>query len=49
MRRREAGDQRGLGTVTEPLTPTSSARRAGAQGDDEYDVIGADGLVIGAF
>jgi hypothetical protein len=38
---------RGLGTVTDLLLRKAQAGRAGAQGDDDYDVIGADGMVIG--
>jgi hypothetical protein len=33
--------------VTDLLLRQAQASRAGAQGDDDYDVIGADGLVIG--
>src|SRR5262245_35062357 len=37
----------GLGTVTDLLLRQAQAGRAGAQGDYDYDVIGADGVVIG--
>jgi hypothetical protein len=33
--------------MTDLLLRQAHASRAGAQGDDDYDVIGADGLVIG--
>jgi hypothetical protein len=33
--------------VTDILLRKAQAGRAGAQGDDDYDVIGADGMVIG--
>jgi hypothetical protein len=33
--------------VTDLLLRQAQASRAGAQGDDDYDVIGADGLLIG--
>jgi hypothetical protein len=33
--------------VTDLLLRQVQASRAGAQGDDDYDVIGSDGLVIG--
>jgi hypothetical protein len=33
--------------VTDLLLRRAQAGRAGAQGDDDYDVINADGLVIG--
>jgi hypothetical protein len=36
-----------LGTVTDLLLRQAQASRAGAQGDDDYDVIGTDGIVIG--
>jgi len=42
-----AGSRRGLGTVTDLLLRRAQAGRAGAQGDDDYDVIDAGGLVIG--
>ena len=32
--------------MTDLLLRQAQASRAGAQGDDDYDVIGADGLVI---
>jgi hypothetical protein len=43
----EAGSRGGLGTVTDLLLRQAQASRAGAQGDDDYDVIGTDGIVIG--
>jgi hypothetical protein len=33
--------------VTDLLLRQAQASRAGAQGDDDYDVIGTDGIVIG--
>jgi hypothetical protein len=33
--------------VTDLLLRQAQASRAGAQGDDDYDVIGTDGMVIG--
>ena len=45
--RAAAGSRRGLGTVTDLLLRRAQAGRAGAQGDDDYDVIDAGGLVIG--
>jgi hypothetical protein len=33
--------------VTDILLRKAQAGRAGAQGDDDYDLIGADGMVIG--
>ena len=33
--------------MTNLLLRQAQASRAGAQGDDDYDVIGSDGLVIG--
>ena len=33
--------------MTDILLRKAQAGRAGAQGDDDYDVIGADGMVIG--
>jgi hypothetical protein len=36
-----------LATVTGLLLRKAQAVRAGAQGDDDYDVIGTDGIVIG--
>jgi hypothetical protein len=33
--------------VTDVLLRQAQASRAGAQGDDDYDVIGPDGLIIG--
>src|SRR5262249_41778223 len=42
-----AGSRRGLGTVTDLLLRRAQAGRAGAQGDDDYDVIDAGGLIIG--
>ena len=33
--------------MTDLLLRQAQASRAGAQGDDDYDVIGSDGLVIG--
>jgi hypothetical protein len=33
--------------MTDLLLRKAQAVRAGAQGDDDYDVIGADGMVIG--
>jgi hypothetical protein len=36
-----------LGTVTDLLLRKAQAGRAGAQDDNDYDVIDADGLVIG--
>jgi hypothetical protein len=42
-----AGSRRGLGTVTDLLLRRAQAGRASAQGDDDYDVIDAGGLVIG--
>jgi hypothetical protein len=33
--------------VTDLLLRQAQAGRAGAQGDDDYDVIGTDGIVIG--
>ena len=47
LARRWRSPRRGLGTVTDLLLRKAQAGRAGAQGDDDYDVIGADGLVIG--
>src|SRR6184192_3040832 len=44
---RRSGKRGGLGTgVTGLLLRRVKATRAGAQGDDDYDVIVADGLVI---
>ena len=37
---------RRIGNGDRPVAPTSS-NEAGAQGDDDYDVIGTDGMVIG--
>src|SRR5262245_26889025 len=42
-----AGSRRGLGTVTDLLLRRAQAGRASAQGDDDYDVIDAGGLVVG--
>ena len=39
--------KKGLGTVTDLLLRKAQAGRAGAQGDNDYDVIGTDGMVIG--
>jgi len=36
-----------LGTVTDLLLRKAQSGRAGAQGDENYDVIGTDGIVIG--
>jgi hypothetical protein len=36
-----------LGTVTDLLLRKAQAVRAGARGDEDYDVIGPDGIVIG--
>jgi hypothetical protein len=44
---REARSRRGLGTVTDLLLRQAQAGRAGAQGANDYDVIGPDGIVIG--
>ena len=33
--------------MTDLLLPQAQASRAGAQGDDDYDVMGADGIVVG--
>ena len=33
--------------MTDILLRKAQAGRAGAEGDDDYDVIGADGIVIG--
>jgi hypothetical protein len=49
LRSCEAGSGGGLGTVTDLLLRKAQAVRAGAQGDEDYDVIGPDGLVIGHF
>jgi hypothetical protein len=35
------------GTVTDLLLRQAEASRAGAQGDDDYDVVGTGGLVVG--
>jgi hypothetical protein len=43
--RAEAKSQRG--TVTDLLLRQAEASRAGAQGDDDYDVVGTGGLVVG--
>jgi hypothetical protein len=43
----EAGSRGGLGTMTDLLLRRAQAGRASAQGDDDYDVIDAVGLVIG--
>jgi hypothetical protein len=43
----EKGSRGGLATVTGLLLRKAQAVRAGAQGDDDYDVIGTDGVVIG--
>jgi hypothetical protein len=43
----EKGSRGGLATVTGLLLRKAQAVRAGAQGDDDYDVIGTDGIVIG--
>ena len=45
--KREAGGGGGLETVTGLLLRRAQTSRAGAQGDDDYDVIGTDGMVIG--
>jgi hypothetical protein len=42
----EAGGGGGLGTVTDLLLRQAQASRAGAQGDDDYDVL-ADSEVVG--
>jgi hypothetical protein len=36
-----------LGAMTDLLLRQAQAGRAGAQGDEDYDVVGTDGLVIG--
>jgi hypothetical protein len=43
----EAGGGGGLGAVSDLLLRKSSVSRAGAEAPDDYDVIGADGLIIG--
>jgi hypothetical protein len=40
-------DGGGLGTVTDLLLQKAQAVRAGARGDEDYDVVAADGTVIG--
>jgi hypothetical protein len=47
LRRREAEGGGGLRTMTDILLRKAPAGRAGAQGDNDYDVIGTDGMVIG--
>jgi hypothetical protein len=44
-----AKSRRGLGTVTDLLLRQAHTSRAGAQGDNDYDVIGTDGIASGAF
>ena len=39
--------EKGVGEASDLLLRQVSAGRAGAEGADDYDVIGADGLVIG--
>ena len=36
-----------MGTVTDLLLRKAQAGRAGAEGDNDYDVIGTDGTVVG--
>jgi hypothetical protein len=36
-----------MGTVSDLLLRRASQHRAGAEGADDYDVVGADGLIIG--
>jgi hypothetical protein len=43
----KARSRRGLGAMTDLLLRQAQAGRAGAQGDNDYDVIGPDGIVIG--
>jgi hypothetical protein len=40
-------DRGRLGTVTDLLLRQAQASRAAAQGDDDYDAIGTDGIIIG--
>jgi hypothetical protein len=42
-----ANNNKGLGTMTDILLRKAQAGRAGAQGDNDYDVIGTDGVAIG--
>jgi hypothetical protein len=36
-----------MGTMSDLLLRRASQNRAGAEGADDYDVVGADGLIIG--